>query len=142
MTVWLVIANPYGYDEAMWKAMSEAQNWQTRLHVVFFISANSVGGMMHELGEMGWLGAASLRNLQSSMLEGYRALADDVLNRVTRKVTEVEVIIEGVAEKPSLERYVHGLMAQGAKKVIVAGSKSLNLKLEILPDTVEYIEQD
>ncbi len=143
MSVWLTIANPYAYDRAMQRAISEAQHRQTTLHVVFFICRNSIGEIMHELGETGWmLGSASLRGLQSSMLEGYRSLAEDVLERVKRKATQVELVIEEVEEKPSLERYVHRILAQGAAKVIVAGSKSLNFKKEVLPETVEYFEED
>ncbi|MGK7874718.1 MAG: hypothetical protein AB4426_15865 [Xenococcaceae cyanobacterium] len=142
MNVWLVIANPYAYDRAMGRAILEAQQCQTGLQVVFFISVDSVGEMMHELGEIGWLGSASLRTLQTSMLEGYRALADDVLKRVQRKAAQVELIVEGVVEKPSLEQYIHRILAQGAMKVIIAGSKSLIPKLEMLPETVEYIEEE
>ncbi len=144
MSVWLAIANPYAYDRAMQRAIQEAQRSHCALHVVFFISRNSMGDMMRQLGETGWLlGSASLRSLQGSMVEGYRSLADDVLNRVKRKASsQVELIIEGVEEKPSLEEYVHRLLSSGAIKVIVAGSKSLNLKKEILPSTVEYYEEE
>ena len=142
MNVWLVIANPYAYDRAMWRAISEAQNRQTQLQVVFFIRVGSVGNMIHELSETGWLGAASLRSLKTSLSQGYRALADDVLKRVQRKATQVETIVEGVVEKPSLEQYIHRILAQGAVKVIIAGSKSLAPKLEILPETVEYFEEE
>ncbi|NES84436.1 MAG: hypothetical protein F6K10_25185 [Moorea sp. SIO2B7] len=142
MNVWLVITNPYAYDKAMWRAISEAQHWNTGLKVVFLISRDSMSNMMHQLGEMGWLGSASLQSLQISMLEGYRALADDVLKRVERKAKEVELIIEGLVEKPSLTQYVHRIVAQGAIKVIIAGSKSFTSSVDSLPDTVEYIEED
>ncbi len=142
MNVWLAIANPYGYDRAMNRAITEAKQNQTSLHVVFFICCNSMGNIMHDLGEMGWLGASSFRALQNSMLEGYRSLADDVIERVKRKAEGLNLIVEGVVEKPSLECYVEEILKGGAEKVIVAGSRSLNLKREIFPDSVEYYEGD
>ena len=38
MSIWLVIANPYAYDQAMWKAVSETQEYKCKLRVVFFIN--------------------------------------------------------------------------------------------------------
>ena len=143
MKVWLVITNPYAYDRAMWQAVAEAQNCHTPLEVVFFIRTASVGNMIHELSEMGWLGPASLRNLQTSLSEGYEGLAEDVLKRVQRKVgTQVELNVVGVVQKPSLEQYIHRIVAEGAVKVIIAGSRSLVPKPGILPDTVEWIDED
>ena len=143
MKVWLVITNPYAYDEAMWRAVAEAQNCQTALEVVFFIRTSSVGNMIHELSEMGWLGPASLRNLQTSLSEGYEGLAEDVLKRVQRKVgTQVELQVAGVVQKPSLEQYIHRIVAEGAVRVIIAGSRALVPKPGTLPDTVEWIDED
>ena len=142
MSVWLAIANPYGYDLAMDKAISEAKKGETSLHVVFFICRDSMGNIMHDLGEMGWLGAGSFRSLQNSMLEGYRCLADDVIARVKRKAKSVDLVVEGVVEKPSLKQYVDEILDRKAEKIIIAGSRSLNLKPEIFPDCVEYYEGD
>ena len=73
MSIWLVVANPYAYDKAMWKAVSEVQEHQTKLRVVFFINNNSVHDVIGELGQSGWLGSNPLHKLQNSMLEGYLA---------------------------------------------------------------------
>ena len=32
MSIWLVIANPYAYDQAMWKAVSETQEYNCLLY--------------------------------------------------------------------------------------------------------------
>ncbi|MGF1486038.1 MAG: hypothetical protein ACFBSE_02880 [Prochloraceae cyanobacterium] len=142
MNVWLAIANPYGYDRAMNQAILLAEQEQASLHVVFFICRDSMGNIMHDLGEMGWLGAGSFRTLQNSMLEGYRSLADDVIARVKRKAKSVNPIVEGVVEKPSLESYVSEILDRHADLVIIAGSRSLNLKPGVFPDGVEYYQED
>ncbi len=140
MSIWLLITNPYAYDRGMFQAISEAKKSQTSLVVVFFISKNTMGEMMHELGEMGWLGASSFRTLQTSMLQGYRALATDVIKRVKRKAKGVELIIEGVVEEPSIQAYIKRILKQEAIKIIIAGSRSFTPNLDRLPDRVEYVE--
>ncbi|MGF1480985.1 MAG: hypothetical protein ACFB4I_16120 [Cyanophyceae cyanobacterium] len=140
MSVWLIIANPYAYDKALSQATILAQSLQAELRVVYFIEANSVNDMIHELSESGWLGAASLRTLQTSMSQGYQGLADDVLKRVQRKVQGVRVAVEGVVETPSLENYVKQIIAQGAARVVIAGSNAI--KFENLPKNVAYIEEE
>ena len=145
MTIRLVIANPYAYDRAMEKAISQAQELQESLQVVFFISSESLGKTIHEMAETGWLGAATLHDLQASMLAGYRALADDVLKRVERKVTvadNLELIIGGVMEGQSLWEYIESILSQGATKVIIAASNVLTPKLDNIPDRVEYIIEE
>ncbi|RMF20368.1 MAG: hypothetical protein D6756_14355 [Cyanobacteria bacterium J083] len=141
MSVWLIITNPYSYDEAMEKAINLAKAKATKLKVVFFICDNSLGEMMHELGQMGWLGAGSFRNLQSSMFQGYRALAGDVLARVKRKAKDVELEIVGVVEQPSLQDYIEKILQTKPLRIIIAGSRLFNPKLRGLPDKVEYIEE-
>lgn len=142
MNVWLIIANPYAYDLALERAIAQARSHQTGLQVVFFIRASSVNEMIHDLSEMGWFGGVSLKTLQSSMSNGYRELAIEVLKRVQRKAKPLEPTIEGVVEAPSLELYVEEILSQGALKVLVAGSKSLSFKLKGLPEAVEYIEEE
>ncbi|MBC6481541.1 MAG: hypothetical protein GDA56_31095 [Hormoscilla sp. GM7CHS1pb] len=144
MNVWLAIANPYAYDEAMWRAISEAQQRQTQLVVVYFIGTQAMGNMMHDLAEVGFIGHSSLRNLQSSMLAGYRGLADDVLQRVQRKAKGIELQIEGVVEEPSLFDYILQIAKQDPAKIVIAGSNlnSLTSALDKLPEIVEYIEEE
>ncbi|MBO1346815.1 MAG: hypothetical protein EBE86_005175 [Hormoscilla sp. GUM202] len=144
MNVWLAIANPYAYDKAMWRAISEAQQRQTELVVVYFISTQAMGTMIHDLAEVGFIGHSSLRNLQSSMLAGYRGLADDVLKRVQRKAEGVDLKIEGVVEEPSLFDYILRIVKQDPVKIVIAGSNlnSLTPRLDNLPEIVEYIEEE
>ncbi|MGB3514010.1 MAG: hypothetical protein WBA93_33360 [Microcoleaceae cyanobacterium] len=144
MSIWLAIANPYAYDKAMWKAVSAAQQHQAKLRVVFFINNNSINDVIGELGQSGWLGSNPLHKLQNSMLEGYRALAGDVLKRVERKAKEkaVELEIQEVVEKPSLEKYILEIVGQGATKIIIAGPQLLTTKIGDLPSIAEYIEED
>jgi len=144
MSIWLVVANPYAYDKAMWKAVSEAQKHQSNLRVVFFINNNSVHDVIGELGQTGWLGSNPLHRLQDSMLEGYRALANDVLKRVKRKAQEkgVELEIEEVIERPKIEKYLVEVVAEGATKIVVAGPQLLTAKIGKLPNIAEYIEEN
>ncbi|NEP06893.1 MULTISPECIES: hypothetical protein [Okeania] len=144
MNIWLVVANPYAYDKAMWKGISEAQQNQAKLRVVFFINNNSINDVIGELGQTGWLGSNPLHKLQDSMLEGYRALASDVLKRVKRKAKEkeVELDIQEVIERPSLEEYLFELVEQDAIKIIVAGPQLLTTRVANLPSIAEYIEED
>ncbi|AFY36631.1 hypothetical protein Lepto7376_0186 [[Leptolyngbya] sp. PCC 7376] len=134
--IYLVILNPYAYDGAMYKAEAIAKEASVPLNVVFFISEKSVCRMMNNLGENGWLSAASIRSLQNSMLEGYRGLADDVLDRVQRKLIDLELNILPVNEQPTVEPYLHRLVAEGAEQIIVAGSSDVQLKQDILPEQV------
>lgn len=144
MSIWLVLANPYSYDQAMWKAVSEAQKHQSKLRVVFFINNSSVHDVIGELGQTGWLGSNPLHKLQNSMLEGYRALAGDVLERVKRKATEKGMELENqeVIERPNLEAYLIELVEQDATKIIIAGPQLLTTKIGDLPSIAEYIEEN
>ncbi len=134
--IYLVILNPYAYDDAMYKAEAIAKRTNSPLNIVFFISEQSVCTMMNDLGENGWLSAASIRSLQNSMLEGYRGLAEDVLERVQRKLSNLELNVLPVYEQPTVEPYLHRLVAEGAKKIVVAGSSNVQLKREMLPKQV------
>ena len=142
MSIWLAIANPYAYDRAMGKAIAEAQQLQIALHVAFFISSQSLGATIHDMAETGWLGSASLHNLESCLMEGYEALGGDVLKRVSRKVKKadesLELIIEGIVKEKSLQKYIETILNQEVTKIIIAGSNSLTPKLANLPDKVEY----
>jgi len=144
MSIWLVVANPYAYDKAMWRAVSEVQQNQTKLRVVFFINNNSIHDVIGELGQSGWLGSNPLQKLQNSMLEGYRALAGDVLKRVKRKAKEKDVELETqeVIERPTIEKYIFELVEEGATKIVIAGPQLLTAKIGELPNLAEYIEED
>ncbi len=144
MSIWLVVANPYAYDKAMWKAVSQAQQYQTKLRVVFFINNNSIHDVIGELGQSGWLGSNPLHKLQNSMLEGYRSLAGDVLKRVKRKAKEKEVELETqeVIERPTIEEYLFELVEEGATKIVIAGPQLLTAKIGELPNIAEYLEED
>jgi len=140
-TVWLVLASPYDYDPAMWRSRDLAQALSAQLRVVFFIEKNAASNIMQELGEMEWLGPSSLRSLQNCMLEGYRALADDVLDRVRRKVTQVEVVLEGVVEEVSLADYVTRLLPkEETQTIVVSGSKPLDLEVSEGIEKIEWFE--
>ncbi|OKH16900.1 hypothetical protein [[Limnothrix rosea] IAM M-220] len=136
--IYFVILNPYAYDDAMYQAEAIAKDANSPLNIVFFISERAVCTMMHDLGENGWLSAASIRSLQHSMLEGYRGLAEDVLERVRRKLSDIELNILPVNEQPTVEPYLHRLVAEGAEQIVVAGSTNVQLKRDILPKQVLY----
>lgn len=137
--VWLVLMSPYAYDRAMKQAEKVAKRKETPLRVVFFIEKNAMSDMVEDLSEMGWLGPGSLRTLQTSMSQGYRALADDVLERVERKVEDVEVILEGVVEKPSLINYLNRLSKTEGVKIILGAAELPSVNVEDLPKTVKWI---
>ena len=144
MSIWLVIANPYAYDKAMWKAVLETQEHQSKLRVVFFINSSSIHDVIGELGQSGWLGSNPLHKLQNSMLEGYRALAGDVLKRVKRKAKEKDIELESqeIIERPLIEKFLFELVEEGATKIVIAGPQLLTAKMGELPYIAEYIEED
>lgn len=144
MSIWLVIANPYAYDKAMWKAVLETQEHQSKLRVVFFINSNSIHDVIGELGQSGWLGSNPLHKLQNSMLEGYRALAGDVLKRVKRKAKEKNIELESqeIIERPLIEKFLFEIVEEGATKIVIAGPQLLTAKMGELPHIAEYIEED
>ena len=139
--IYLVILNPYAYDDAMYQAEAIAKTENLPLNIVFFISERAVCTMMNDLGENGWLSVSAIRSLKNSMLEGYRGLADDVLQRVQRKREHLEVNIAAVQEQDTVEPYLHRLVAEGADQVIVAGSPNVQLKRDILPPQILYLTE-
>ena len=140
-SVWLVLTNPYAYEEALSIAVTVAQKAETDLRVVFFIEDNGVVGMVDELSERGWFGSGSLKNLQTTMLEGYRSLADDVLKRVRRKAAPFEPILEGVVEQASLEEYVQTIIKQPVHKLIISSANLPSFELVNYLDKVEWIKE-
>ncbi|MEC4893035.1 MAG: hypothetical protein SAL07_12650 [Oscillatoria sp. PMC 1051.18] len=137
--LWLILTNPYAYEKAVERAVTVAQKNNLQILVVFLITQEWLEKTVCELSEMGWLGSASLRSLEISMQEGYRALAADVLKEVERQANQVDVIVKGVVEAPSLDRYLDLAIAQGAERLII-GSPQQTTKLNRLPDSLEWVD--
>ncbi|MDY7012320.1 MAG: hypothetical protein SVX43_01760 [Cyanobacteriota bacterium] len=140
--IWLVLTSPYAYDRAMQRANGVAKRRNALLHVVFFIEREATSEMVRELSDTGWLGPGPLENLQTSLSKGYRSLADDVLERVQRKVRAATVICEGVVEEPSLVDYLERLLQQGVTRLIIGGVKPLELPSQNSTAKIEWIEDD
>ena len=140
-SIWLVLTNPYAYDQALSFAVEEAQKIEAELRVVFFIEAEGLQTMVGELSERGWYGPGSLQNLQKTMLEGYRALAGDVLKRVKRKAAPLSVIDEGVVEQPSLDKYIGTLIKEPMEKLIISSANLPNAELDNLLDKIDWITE-
>ncbi|MDY6781071.1 MAG: hypothetical protein SW833_00685 [Cyanobacteriota bacterium] len=140
--IWLVLTSPYAYERALRRANNVAKRRNAKLHTVFFIERDAASEMVRELSTTGWLGPGSLRNLQTSISEGYRSLADDVLERVQRKAKSVAVVCEGVLEEPSLAVYLDRLLQQGVTRLIISGSKPLELATQSSTAKIEWIEDD
>lgn len=140
-SVWLVLTNPYAYKEALSIAVKAAQQAETELRVVFFIEDNGVASMVDELSERGWFGPGSLKNLQTTMLEGYRSLAGDVLKRVRRKAAPFEPVLEGIVEQASLEDYIETLVQQPIHKLIISSANLPNVELVSSLDKIEWVKE-
>ncbi len=137
----LVLTNPYAYENALAVAVNKAQQAQVELKVVFLISSDSVSDMMGDLAERGWFGMSSLRTLQNKMIEGYRALAGDVLKRVCRKAAPIEPILEGVVEKHSLVEYLQSRLRQGDSQIIVSSAELPNPEWGNWLGSVDWIKE-
>ncbi|MEC4983989.1 MAG: hypothetical protein SAJ37_00985 [Oscillatoria sp. PMC 1068.18] len=139
--LWLILTNPYAYEKAVERAVTLAQKNNLQIRVVFLITQQWLDKTVSELSETGWLSSASLRSLEISMQEGYRALAADVLEEVERqtKTNQVEVIVEGVVEAPSLEQYLNLAIKQGGEQLII-GSPQQTTKLKRSPSSLEWID--
>jgi hypothetical protein len=140
--IWLVLTSPYAYERALQRANAVAGRKKATLHAVFLIERDAASEMVRELSAMGWLGPGSLRSLQTSLSQGYRSLADDVLKRVQRKVESATVICEGVVEEPSLANYLEKLLQQGVTRLIISGAKPLELATQNPAAKVEWIEDN
>lgn len=116
--VCLVLANPYDYVPVAEKAISAARAAESGLLVVFYISPTRLRRTVEELGEKGWLGPGSLRQLGDSMLEGYRALAEDVLKAVAERAEAVGVGTQVRTYEGSRLGLLGLLEAEGCSKVL------------------------
>lgn len=150
--VTLVLTNPYAYEKALSRALelaisvseSQASMGQTRadvsLSVVFLIDPEALDELVHDLGEQGWLGLSSQRSLQSSMLDGYRGLAEDILQEALRDGSQAGLSVETAIKEVPPSIYVDELLNAGSEKLIVSGSSMLAAKLGDRTAQLEWIE--
>jgi len=75
--VCIVITEPYEYEDLVRQVANKEAG--AEWFVVYFISLPQIQNAVEELGNQGWLGGSSLRSLFDSLLEGYRVLANEVL---------------------------------------------------------------
>lgn len=141
-SIWLILTNPYSYDRPLEYFFDQAQLKTAVLKVVFAIDPTAMGEMVDDLGDTGWLSTASLRSLQASLLEGYRALASDVLEEVGDRSRELGLTLETQVVEQSVASYIRSLINLGATQIIVGGSKSLAVNLGELLQKIEWIEQE
>lgn len=140
--VWLILTDTYGYEYALKQALEVAQHSGASLNAVFVIDPDAPEAMVGELEENGWLDAKSMpTTLQGSLLEGYHALATDLLDKVRGKVFQAGLSVETAIAEAPIESYVRGLLGQRGSIVIVSGSKSLTPRLGELSTQVELIEE-
>lgn len=141
--IWLVLTDTYGYESALKQALEVAQHSRATLNGVFVIDPDATGEMVNELEEKGWLDAGSVPpTLQASLLEGYHALATDVLEKVRNTASQVGLFIETAIAEAPLESYIRGLLGQRGSLVIVSASKALVARLGELSKQVELIEEE
>lgn len=150
--VTLVLTNPYAYEKALSHALelavslSESQASMglriagVALNVVFLIDPEALDELVHDLGEQGWLGLSSQRSLQSSMLDGYRGLAEDILQEALRDGSQAGLSVETAIKEVPPSIYVDELLNAGSEKLIVSGSSMLAAKLGDRTAQLEWIE--
>lgn len=138
----LVLTNLYAYEKGLNRALEAAQLADAGMTVVFLIDPGSVTDIVRDLGEEGWLGAGALRNLETSMLEGYRALADDILEDAQSRFSQAGISVETNVKEMSPQKYFPDLLNQKPTRVMVSGSSALAGKLEKVLGQLEWIEED
>ncbi|WP_261226238.1 hypothetical protein [Ancylothrix sp. D3o] len=148
----LVLTNPYAYEKALSRGLelavslseSQASLGQriegVALNVVFLIDPEALDELVQDLGEQGWLGLSSQRNLQASMLEGYRALAADILQEALKDGSQAGLSVETALKEVPPSIYVDELLNAGTQKLIVCGSSTLAAKLGDRTAKLEWIE--
>ncbi|NER35471.1 MAG: hypothetical protein F6J93_15955 [Oscillatoria sp. SIO1A7] len=141
--VLLVLTNPYAYHKALDWAIEQTKETDTALKVVFAIDSDAVAAMVRELGEKGWLGQGPRRSLEASMLEGYRALAADILEEVLSLCTAAGVQVEetDVKEAP-LMAYLEALLKQETRTVCLSGSESVSPAIANMSAGLKWIQED
>ena len=138
----LVLTNLYAYEKGLNRALEAAKRAGAGMNVVFLIDPGSVADIVRDLGEEGWLGSAALRNLETSMLEGYRALAEDILQEAQSRFSQAGIAVETSVREMSPHKYIGDLLNQKSITVMVSGSPSLADKLEKVLGQIEWIEED
>lgn len=139
--VLLVLTNPYAYHKALNWAIEQARESNAGLKAVFAIDSDAVAAMVRELGEKGWLGQGPRRSLQASMLEGYRALAADILEDVLSLCAAAGVSVETEVKEAPLIHYLETLLKQETRTVCVSGSQSIAPAIAPLTG-VKWIQED
>ncbi|MCT7981424.1 hypothetical protein [Laspinema olomoucense] len=138
----LVLTNPYGYEKALHLAFEEAEQTHSLLSVTFAIDPEALDDLMRDLGENGWLGIGSRRTLQISMMEGYRALAADILEEVSRLGASRGMAVKTAVNEEGIRSYLSGLSTPGPEKIFVTGSHALGPLIQTLEGPLEWIPED
>lgn len=138
----LVLTNPYGYEKALNLAFEEAKQADSLFRVTFIIDPEALDDLMRDLGENGWLGIGSRRSLQISMMEGYRALATDILEEVTRRAISMGIAVKTEVNEEGIRSYLSGLATPGPEKIFVSGSHALGPLIQTLDGPLEWIPED
>ncbi|MBO0348528.1 hypothetical protein J0895_05290 [Phormidium pseudopriestleyi FRX01] len=138
----LVLTNPYGYEKALHLAFEEAKQTDCLFRVTFIIDPEALDDLMRDLGENGWLGIGSRRTLQISMMEGYRALASDILEEVSRRALSIGITVKTELNEAGIRSYLSGLPSPGPEKIFVSGSHALGPLIETLDCPIEWIPED
>ena len=138
----LVLTNPYGYEKALHLAFEEAKQANCLLTVTFAIDPEAIDDLMRDLGENGWLGIGSRRTLQISMMEGYRALAADILEEVIRRAVSMGMAVKTEVNEEGIRSYLSGLATPGPEKIFISGSHALGPLIQTLDCPLEWIPED
>ncbi len=146
----LILTNPYAYEKALNLAIERAVQTSDECKVVFVIDPDALDNLVRELGEKGWLGLGSQRTLHDSMLEGYRALAADILEEVRRLCAAAHISVVTEVKEAPLPAYLRIITERDNQPILVSGSKDLaetmlagNLTVfEDVRGLVEWIQED
>jgi hypothetical protein len=109
---------------------------------VFVIDPDAIGNLVRDLCETGWLGLESRRTLYDSMLEGYRALASDVIEDVQHQGSQENLVVEAAIQEGSLKNYLISLLSQGTSQIIVSASRSVEFPGKDIVKHLEWIEEN
>lgn len=141
-TVWLILTNPYAYDKGIQVVKQQAQELNATVKLVYLIDLEAVTDTVRNLGDEGWLGSGALRNLEASMLEGYRALASDVIENASAELSQAGLLVETDVKEATPEQYVARLLEQVAdSRLIMSGSQLTAAKLGELAERVQWVEE-
>ena len=137
--VCLVLTNPYAYQRALEVALQHSDC--DRLKVIFLIDPGGVDTLVRDLGQQGWLGLNPRRNLGECLLDGYRALATDVLEDVRDRCRQAEIPVETSVEETGTVAFLERLFAAGETIVLASASRSLVPKGSPLRHKVEWLAE-